>query len=202
MPAPRPNSRPRLILASGSPYRKGLLNRINLHFETVSPDIDESPRHGETSGELALRLACAKAEKISLQHPTAIVIGSDQVAALGSQFMGKPGDHKTAVGQLTMCSGKAVVIYTAVCVRHNEAHFEETHIDLTTVNFRTLSAEEIEAYVYADKPWDCAGSFKSEGLGAALFKSIDNQDPSAIIGLPLIWLAACLQRAGLNILAQ
>ncbi|TDJ46340.1 MAG: septum formation protein Maf [Gammaproteobacteria bacterium] len=200
MAAPHPDNRPDLILASGSVYRKDLLKRIKIEFESISPDINEASLEDEIPGDLALRLAQAKAEKIARLNPTAIVIGSDQVAALGRQLLGKPGDPKTAARQLAMCSGKAVIFHTAVCVRHEEANFAETHVDLTTVNFRELSAAEIEAYISTDKPWDCAGSFKSEGLGPALFESIDNQDPSAIIGLPMIWLTASLRRAGLSAL--
>lgn len=200
MAATQPDNRPDLILASGSVYRKDLLNSIKIKFESIPPAINEASLEGETPGDLALRLAQAKAEKIARLNPTAIVIGSDQVAALGRQLLGKPGDQETAARQLAMCSGKAVIFHTAVCVRHEEADFAETHVDLTTVNFRELSAAEIEVYISTDKPWDCAGSFKSEGLGIALFESIENQDPSAIIGLPMIWLTASLRRAGLPVL--
>jgi len=200
MPAPHPKNPSELILASGSPYRRELLQRANYPFKCLSPDIDESPLPGEAPGDLALRLACAKAARIAPAHPDAVIIGSDQVAAFDGQLLGKPGDHDTAVHQLGACSGKSVVFHTAVCVRHDAAKFQDTHIDITTVNFRTLTATEIEAYVCADKPWDCAGSFKSEGLGSALFKSIENKDPAAIIGLPMIWLISSLRRAGLPIL--
>jgi septum formation protein len=200
MASHQPDNQPELILASGSAYRRDLLNRINIEFESLSPAINEASLDGESPADLALRLAQAKAEKIAQLNPAAIVIGSDQVAALGEQWLGKPGNHDTAIRQLAMCSGKTVIFHTAVCVRHVEADFAETHVDLTRVNFRELSAAEIEAYVSADKPWDCAGSFKSEGLGAALFESIENQDPSAIIGLPMIWLIASLRRAGVSVL--
>jgi len=201
MAPPALNKWPDLILASGSPYRRELLRRLNYPFECLSPDIDESPRHGEGPGDLVLRLARAKAAKVAQAHPAAVVVGSDQLAALGNQILGKPGDHETAVRHLSACSGKSVVFLTAVCVRHNNAEFEETHIDTTTVNFRVLSDTEIEAYLNADEPWDCAGSFRSEGLGSALFKSIENVDPAAIIGLPMIWLSSSLRHAGLPILA-
>ena len=200
MPLPRPNYRPELILASGSPYRQQLLQRTQYPFQCISPDIDESPLSGEAAGELSLRLARSKAAKVALLHPAAVVIGSDQVAALDGELLGKPGNHATATRQLSACSGKSVVFHTAVCVRREEANFEETHIDITTVNFRKLSAAEIEAYLTADTPWDCAGSFKSEGLGSALFFSIENHDPSAIIGLPMIWLTNSLRNAGVPIL--
>jgi septum formation protein len=201
MTTPHPNFRPELILASGSPYRKELLQRLNYNFTSVSPDIDESLRSGESPGSLALRLARAKAAKVAQLHPAATVIGSDQVAALDEKILGKPGSHVTAAQQLAACSGKSVVFHTAVCVRQEDAQFEETHTDISTVHFRELSGKEIDAYLRADKPWDCAGSFKSEGLGAALFISIRNEDPAAIIGLPMIWLTNSLRRAGLPILA-
>lgn len=201
MTTPHPNFRPELILASGSPYRKELLQRLNYNFTSVSPDVDESLRSGESPGSLALRLARAKAAKVAQLHPAATVIGSDQVAALGEKILGKPGNHVTAAQQLAACSGKSVAFHTAVCVRQEDAQFEETHTDISTVNFRELSGKEIDAYLRADKPWDCAGSFKSEGLGAALFNSIRNEDPAAIIGLPMIWLTNSLRRAGLPILA-
>ena len=201
MAPPVLNNRPDLILASGSPYRRELLKRVNYPFEWVSPDINESPRNGEAPGDLVLRLARAKAAKVAQAHPAAVVIGSDQLATLGNQILGKPGDHDTAVRQLSACSGKSVVFLTAVCVRHDNAQFEETHIDTTTVNFRTLSGAEIETYVNADEPLDCAGSFRSEGLGTTLFKSIENVDPAAIIGLPMIWVSNSLRHAGVPILA-
>lgn len=201
MARPALNKRPDLILASGSPYRRELLRRVNYPFEWVSPDINESPRSGEAPGDLVLRLARAKAAKVAQANPAAVVIGSDQLATLGNQILGKPGDHDTAIRQLSACSGKSVVFLTAVCVRHDNAQFEETHIDTTRVNFRTLSGAEIEAYVNADEPLDCAGSFRSEGLGSALFKSIENVDPAAIIGLPMIWVSNSLRHAGVPILA-
>jgi len=200
MAPPTLKNRPDLILASGSPYRRELLRRMNYPFDCHSPDIDESPRNDEDPHDLVLRLACAKAAKVAQAHPAAVVVGSDQLATLGNQILGKPGDHDTAVRQLSACSGKSVMFLTAVCVRHDNAQFEETHIDTTTVNFRTLSGTEIEAYVKADEPWDCAGSFRAEGLGSALFKSIENVDPAAIIGLPMIWLSSSLRHAGLPIL--
>jgi len=192
----------RLILASGSPYRRDLLARIWRDFDILTPAIDESPDVGEKPGDLAPRLARMKATAVARLRMRATIIGSDQVAAIGSRILGKPGDAATAMQQLLACSGQTVQFFTAVCVLNMQEHFDEMHTDITTVHFRDLSTAEIAAYVKADKPLDCAGSFRAEGLGVALFESIENRDPTAIIGLPLIWLSGCLKRAGIPILAQ
>jgi septum formation protein len=189
---------PSLILASGSAYRRELLSRLQLEFSVITSNADESPAAGENPADLARRLAYLKASAVANDHPGAVVIGSDQVAALNAMPLGKPGDLATARKQLLACSGQAVEFHTAVCVLHPQAGFEKCHTDLTTVEFRTLGAAEIDAYLNAEKPFDCAGSFKSEGLGVTLFDAITNQDPTALIGLPLIWLAGCLRSAGLN----
>jgi len=191
---------PALILASGSRYRRELLQRITTDFETHSPDVDESPLGQETPAQLAARLAVLKATTVAEEHPEAIIIGSDQVAALGETTLGKPGDHATAAGQLQRCSGATVRFYTSVAIICRTRGFRETHTDITTVQFRDLSSAEIDSYLKQDQPWNCAGSFRSEGLGAALFDSIENSDPTALIGLPLIWVAASLRRAGIAIL--
>ena len=196
---PSPTSQ--LILASGSPYRRSLLQRLTIDFSTLVPGISEAAHAEEQPGALALRLASSKAAAIARENPEAVVIGSDQLAALDTEILGKPGKHSVAARQLARCSGKTVVFHTAVCVSCISNSFEETHVDITTVRFRTLTAAEIDRYLAKDQPWDCAGSFRSEGLGATLFDAIENQDPTAIIGLPLIWLAASLQRAGINLLA-
>ena len=196
------NDSQRLILASGSPYRRDLLARITQDFDIVLPAIDESSTAGEKPGQLALRLARMKASTVARLRPRATVIGSDQVAALGSRILGKPGDEETAVQQLLACSGQRVQFFTAVCVLNLQNQFDEVHTDVTTVSFRDLSSAEIEAYVKADKPLDCAGSFRAEGLGVVLFEAIENRDPTAIVGLPLIWLSGCLQRAGIPILTR
>ena len=195
-----PSLSSQLILASSSPYRRTLLERLTSDFTTAVPDIDEQPHPQEHPDALALRLACDKAARISAEHPDAVVIGSDQVAAIDTRILGKPGNHTVAASQLGLCSGRAVIFHTAICVRRMTDGFEETHLDRTIVNFRTLSAATIDAYLSKDQPWDCAGSFRSEGLGAILFKSVETQDPVALIGLPLIWLADSLQRAGINLL--
>jgi septum formation protein len=176
------------------------LQRLTNAFECLPADIDEQPREGETPARLAARLAAEKAEKLAAQHPGAIVVGSDQVAALGDSALGKPGTPERAAEQLAACAGREVVFYTAVAVIRTDPGFREQHTDITRVQFRNLTAPEINAYLTADQPWDCAGSFRSEGLGAVLFESIHNRDPAAIIGLPLIWLAGSLRRAGLQLL--
>ena len=185
-----------LILASGSAYRRELLTRIAPNFSVKTSNINEKPRTDEKPYDIAVRLAEAKARAIAAEHPDAIVIGSDQVAAHNGNALGKPGDFATAVKQLSACAGDQVQFYTAVHVRCDTGAFAETYVDTTTVHFRVLSPTEIENYLRAEEPWDCAGSFKSEGLGIALFSSIDNKDPSALIGLPLIWLCGALRRAG------
>lgn len=191
-----------LILASSSPYRRKLLERLTTDFTTIVPDIDETSHNEEPPEALALRLACSKAAAISKLHPGALVIGSDQVAAVDTVVLGKPGNHEVAASQLAECSGKEVVFYTAVCVHSVGAGWEETHLDRTTVHFRTLDEATINAYLEKDQPWDCAGSFRAEGLGAVLFEAVENKDPTALIGLPLIWLADALQRAGVSLLTD
>lgn len=186
---------PRLILASTSPYRKELLERLRLPFDTMRPDVDESPRPGESPTALAERLAVAKAGVIARREPAAFVIGSDQVAELDGRPLGKPGTRDGALAQLGAMSGRAVHFRTAVCVQHgDQAH--RLAIDTTTVHFRALSFAEIERYVDAEQPLDCAGSFKSEGFGITLFDAIGTNDPTALIGLPLIATARLLREAG------
>jgi septum formation protein len=199
MPAPSPihRSNPQqLILASGSPYRAELLQRIRADFEAIPADVNESDLPDEAPAALAQRLARAKAQEIAGIHPAATIIGSDQVAALGTTILSKPGDHATAVRQLTAAASNEVVFYTAVHVCNRSREFTEDYLDTTRVRFRQLTAAEIESYVSADQPFDCAGSFRSEGLGITLFESLECNDPTALIGLPLIWLADCLRRAG------
>ena len=186
---------PRLILASTSIYRRELLERLRLPFETARPEVDENPRPGESPIALAERLAIAKAGAIAEREPAAFVIGSDQVAELDDRPLGKPGTRDGALAQLGAMSGRAVHFRTAVCVRHGE-HAPRLAIDTTTVRFRSLSSAEIERYVDAEQPLDCAGSFKSEGLGITLFDAIETIDPTALIGLPLIATARLLREAG------
>jgi septum formation protein len=194
--------KPALILASTSPYRRGLLERLQLPFAVEAPGVEEAVRPGEESGALALRLARAKAAAVARRHPRAVVIGSDQVAACQGRVLGKPGTAERACEQLALASGTTVVFHTAVAVVHADGITTETHTDLTRVRFRRLGAAEIERYVALDAPLDCAGSFRSEGLGVALFEAIETADPAALVGLPLIWLAGALGRAGLSVLAR
>jgi septum formation protein len=202
MPNKAQTNNSKLILASSSVYRQALLARVTTEFECISPDIDESYRDNEQAKDLAERLARGKALTIANEHPHATIIGSDQVASCKSRILGKPGNHETAAAQLMDCSGGSVVFHTAVHVCNLEQSFSKSHVDTTTVHFRNLSKAEIDAYLTAEKPWDCAGSFKSEGLGIMLFEAIENQDPTALIGLPMIWVSNCLRQAGIQIPAE
>lgn len=186
---------PPLILASTSRYRRELLGRLGLAFDVARPDTDETPRPDEAPAALAQRLAQAKAAAIAAQQPQAWVIGSDQVAEFDGRPIGKPGGREGAIAQLSAMSGREVRFCTGLCVmRAGEPAL--TALDITTVRFRELSAAEIGRYLDAEQPYDCAGSFKSEGLGIALFEAIESQDPTALIGLPLIATARLLRRAG------
>jgi len=191
-----------LILASTSRYRADLLRRLGLPFEAVAPGVDESPQGGETPGAQALRLARAKALAVAARYPGSWVIGSDQVADLEGRILGKPGDAGRCRAQLAAESGRVVVFHTAAVLMRQGAHAGYEHVDLTSVRFRTLTASEIARYVELDRPFDCAGGFRSEGLGAALFESMETRDPAALVGLPLIWLAGALRIAGLDPLAR
>jgi septum formation protein len=190
-----------LVLASTSPYRAELLRRLGLPFEAVAPGVDESPQGGELPGARALRLAHAKARAVAARHSGCWVIGSDQVADLEGRILGKPGDAGSCRAQLAAESGRVVVFHTAAVLLRQGAHSYE-HVDLTSVRFRSLAASEIARYVELDRPFDCAGGFRSEGLGAALFESLETRDPAALVGLPLIWLAGALRNAGLDPLAR
>jgi len=187
-----------LVLASTSRYRRELLARIAPAFRTIAPAVDETPRTGETPVALACRLAEAKARAVAADCPGALVIGSDQVADLDGQPIGKPGTIAAARAQLGAASGRVLVFHTALCVVDTRSATPRAHAecDTTRVAFRELSDDEIARYVAAEQPLDCAGSFKAEGLGISLFERIDNSDPSALIGLPLIALARLLRAAG------
>lgn len=191
-----PQQRP-LVLGSTSRYRRELLERLNLPFEVAAPDVDETPLPGETPRDLALRLAMAKARAVAQQHPGAVVIGSDQVADLAGEPLGKPGRHERAVQQLRQMRGQTVVFQTAVAVVCAATGFEQVDLAPVEVRFRALSDEEIERYLRAEQPYDCAGSAKSEGLGIALLDAIHSDDPTALIGLPLIRTCRMLRAAGL-----
>jgi septum formation protein len=191
-----------LVLGSTSRYRAELLRRLTPAFRQVAPDVDESRHGGEAPRALAARLARAKAEAVARQCPGAVVIGSDQVASLDDRVLGKPGTVENAHAQLAASSGRKVEFFTALCVIDTRAAPPRVleAIDVTRVAFRALTAAEIERYVARENPLDCAGSFKSEGLGIALFERIENDDPSALIGLPLVALARLLREAGVEIL--
>lgn len=185
-----------LILASTSRYRRSLLERIAPPFEVVSPEVDEAPLAGETPRARAGRLSLAKARAVAQMHPNSIVIGSDQVAALGQRVLDKPGDEATCREHLTALSANRAHFFTGCAVVGQESGLALQHLDTTTVTFRTLSETEIHRYVARERPFDCAGGFKVEGLGITLFERIDTSDPTALIGLPLIWLASALRAAG------
>ncbi len=196
MPDLSPSSRT-LVLGSTSRYRRELLGRLNLPFDVAAPDVDETPRAAEAPRDLALRLALAKARAVAAQHPQAVVIGSDQVADLAGEPLGKPGDHQRATLQLRRMRGQTVVFQTAVAVVCQASGFEQVDLAPVRVRFRDLSDAEIERYLRAEQPYDCAGSAKSEGLGIALLDAIESDDPTALIGLPLIRTCRMLRAAGL-----
>lgn len=191
----------KLILGSTSAYRRELLARLRLPFTVESPHVDETPLDGETPVVLARRLALAKAIAVSERHPESVVIGSDQVADLDGLALGKPGTHERAILQLEMMSGKVVIFQTAVAVVCAASGFSQQALAAVRVKFRQLSSSEIEKYLRAEQPYDCAGSAKSEGLGIALLESIENDDPTALVGLPLIRTATMLRAAGIDLLA-
>jgi septum formation protein len=188
-----------LILGSTSRYRKELLSRLQIPFETAAPDVDETPHINESPKDLALRLALAKARAVALKNPEAIVIGSDQVADLEGAPLGKPGNHANATLQLQRMRGKTVIFQTALSVVCIATGYQRTDLAEVKVKFRDLSDAEIESYLRAEEPYDCAGSAKSEGLGIVLLDSIENDDPTALIGLPLIRTCQMLREAGVKL---
>jgi septum formation protein len=196
LPPTRSLARP-LILGSTSRYRRELLDRLRVPFDVVSPGVDETPLPQETPAALAQRLALAKAQAVADLHPEAWVIGSDQVADLHGHPLGKPGTHERAVAQLQQMSGQTVVFQTAVAVVCRDTGFARCELAPVRVVFRTLSLDQIERYLRAETPYDCAGSAKSEGLGITLLERIDNDDPTALVGLPLIRTVGLLRAAGL-----
>lgn len=189
-----------LVLGSSSPYRRELLSRLRLRFQTATPAVDETALPGESPLETARRLALAKAHAVALQFPQAVVIGSDQVADLGGSALGKPGSHDKAVAQLRQMSGQVVVFQTAVAVVCAATGFEQLDVAPVRVTFRRLADAEIEAYLRAEQPYDCAGSARSEGLGIALLDAIESDDPSALVGLPLIRTCRMIRAAGVKVL--
>jgi len=197
-----PTAFPSLILGSTSRYRRELLERLALPFEVQSPDLDESPQPGEQPKDLALRLALAKAKAVAAKHKNdVVVIGSDQVADLAGQPLGKPGTHDNATRQLKAMRGQTVVFHTAVSVVRPATGFAHTLIDTTRVQMGTYSDQDIDTYLHREQPYDCAGSAKAEGLGIVMLARIESDDPTALIGLPLILTTRLIRQAGLDPLA-
>lgn len=189
-----------IVLGSTSRYRRELMERLAVPFQVMAPGVDETPLPGEAPAALACRLAHAKAMAVAQAHPSAAVIGSDQVADLDGEALGKPGDHANAVRQLSRMRGRTVVFQTAVSVVCLETGFAQHDIAAVRVRFRALADEEIESYLRREQPYDCAGSAKSEGLGIALLDSIESDDPTALVGLPLIRTCRMLRAAGVRLL--
>ena len=189
---------PRLILASSSPYRRELLSRLQLPFEAIAPDIDETPLPGETPPATALRLARAKAAEIARREGAALVIGSDQVATLDGEHIGKPGNHENALAQLRKMRGRETIFHTALCLLDNRSAEPIVQLEnvQTAVRLRDLPDHELDAYLRIEQPYDCAGSAKNEGLGIVLIASLRSDDPTALTGLPLIALTTMLRKAG------
>lgn len=187
---------PPVVLASSSRYRRGLLDRILSQYESVAPGIDETVVPGAPPREAALQLARRKAETVVRSHRGALVIGADQIAVLDDEVLGKPGDHQAAVDQLLASAGRTVTFYSAVCVLDQPGGRRYEHVDETAVRFRRFDRRLAESYLRHDRPYDCAGSFKVEGAGFILFESVTTEDPTALIGLPMIWLASTLQALG------
>lgn len=185
-----------LVLASTSRYRRSLLERIVDDFDVIAPKVDESQLQDETPLQLAVRLARTKAETVLPQHRKSIIIGSDQVAVRDGTIIGKPGDHSRAIDQLLAASGKTLEFLTAVCVLDPANRRRYEHVDHTQVRFRQFDRRQAEVYLQHDEPYDCAGSFKLEGAGFVLLEGVTTEDPTALIGLPMIWLAATLRELG------
>ena len=190
----------KLVLGSSSPYRREMLARLRVEFQVAAPDVDETPQANETPKQLACRLAMSKARAVAARFPACVVIGSDQVADLDGLALGKPGNHARATAQLQQMRGKTVIFQTAVAVVCQDSGFSKLDLAQVRVRFRELEDTEIEAYLRAETPYDCAGSAKSEGLGIALLESIENDDPSALVGLPLIRTCQMIRAAGIRIL--
>ncbi|SAL41365.1 septum formation protein Maf [Caballeronia terrestris] len=195
-----PNSPPRLVLASSSRYRRELLERLRISFDVIAPHIDETPLDGETPEATAVRLSIAKARAAAVKAPGALAIGSDQVATFDGRQIGKPGTHAKAVAQLQSMRGRSVDFHSALCLFDSRTDSVQSADIVTRVQFRDLSDAEIEAYLRAETPYDVAGSAKSEGLGITLLEAIDSNDPTALVGLPLIELSRMLRRAGFPLL--
>jgi septum formation protein len=189
-----------LVLGSTSTYRRELLSRLHLPFDVAAPEVDETPLANEPPLDLARRLALSKARAVAARFPDAVVIGSDQVADMGGESLGKPGTHDRATAQLRRMRGQTVVFQTAVAVVCAASGFEQLDVAPVRVTFRHLTDEEIESYLVAEQPYDCAGSARSEGLGIALLDAIDSDDPTALVGLPLIRTCRMIRAAGVKVL--
>ncbi|MGH1487414.1 MAG: Maf family protein [Cellvibrionaceae bacterium] len=191
-------SSPELILASSSPYRREILAKLGLPFQAISPDIDESPLENETPEALVSRLALEKAQAIAGNHHNALIIGSDQVAVLDNNIITKPHEHQKAIQQLRQASGREVTFLTSLCLYNSQTHKHQLTVSPYSVSFLSLNDEQIEHYLQKEKPYNCAGSFKSEGLGITLFSSMSGDDPNSLIGLPLITLTKMLRNEGIE----
>ncbi|MFT7403729.1 MAG: septum formation protein [Zhongshania sp.] len=189
-----------LILASSSKYRLKLLNQIGLHPLCIAPDIDETPNPLEHAEALASRLSAGKARAVAKDHHNAIIIAGDQVCDFDGAILGKPGDAETAKQQLTLCSGREVIFHTGLCVLNTRNNKLQIYTERVLVEFRALSSQEIDTYIVKEPAFDCAGSFKMEGLGISLFKRIRSEDPNSLIGLPLIKLCEFLRNEGLSVI--
>lgn len=192
----------KLILASSSPYRRALLHRLNLPFDSISPDIDETPLDNEGPAALVSRLASEKALAVAKDMNNTVVIGSDQVATINNEILTKPGNIDNAFMQLMTCSGNTVTFYTSLCVIDTQTNTQRKIVEPFIVGFRELSEQQIMRYLEAEQPFDCAGSFKAEGLGVSLFTHLSGRDPNSLIGLPLIELTSILQQLGLDPLGE
>ncbi len=188
-----------LVLASGSPYRRELLSRLKLPFQVAPPDVDESPRPGESPVDTCLRLAEDKARKVAERWPNALIIGSDQVATLKGEVIGKPGGHEMALRQLRQASGQDMTFHTSLCLLNAMTGHLQTECVNVKVRYRSLSEAQIERYLQLDQPYDCAGSGRIETLGITLVEWVQSDDPTALIGLPLITLTTLLQREGIQL---
>lgn len=191
-----------LVLASSSPYRQAILKKLHLDFVTARPDINEAAQENESPTRLALRLAQEKAMALTNRYPRHLIIASDQVAMQNETQLNKPGNQANAIKQLQLSSGNTVKFYTSVCILNSATGELKSAFDLCTVYFKTLSEQQIKNYIRLEQPYDCAGSFKSEGLGIALFERIQGDDPNALIGLPLIKLIALLNSFDIDVLSN
>jgi MAF protein len=186
-----------LVLGSTSPYRKALLEKLGIPFDTDKPNTSEARQQGESPSDLVLRLAEAKAREVAARHPAALIIGSDQVACVDGEILGKPGNRENAIAQLTAAVGKTVTFYTGLCLYNSANEHRQTGVEPFIVHFRNLTPEQVERYVDREKPFNCTGSFKSEGFGITLFSALEGRDPNSLIGLPLILLVEMLAEQGI-----